>query len=111
MNSSGKVLIIFSVIIAILLLSLTAVSLFFFQKEIDKRKITEVALEEKTEYVLQMSSEMEQIKRSSFLFEEKNKEADEKINSLLDELELQGGVSTEIKKENRTLKDQIEKLA
>lgn len=111
MNSSGKVLIVFSVVIAILLISLTAVSLFFFQKEIDKRKITEVQLEDKSEMIFELSSELEQIKKSSFLFEEKNKEADEKINALLDELDLQKGVSSEIKKENRTLKDQIEKLA
>ena len=41
MNSSGKVLVIFLVIIAVLLISLTAISLFFFQKETERRKIAE----------------------------------------------------------------------
>jgi len=50
------------------------------------------------------------IKRG-FLLQEKNKEADEKINGLLDELELQEGIREELKKENQALKEEFEKEA
>ena len=45
-NSSGKVLVIFLIITGILLISLTAISLFFFQKETERRKLAEVTLKE-----------------------------------------------------------------
>lgn len=110
MNSSGKVLVVFSVIIAILLLSLTAISIFLFQKEIEKRQLTEVVLEESKDKEIKLEDGLAKIKREKFLLEEKNKEFDEQINSLLDELELQEGLTKELKGENLLLKGRIEKI-
>ena len=109
-NNSGKVLTVFLVIIAILLISLTSVSLFFFQKETERRKLVELVLQKTQNDVTHLDSELKEVKKQKFLLEEKNKEADEKINSLLDEVELQKGLSAEIKGEAGKLKEQLAKV-
>ena len=62
MNSSGKVLIIFSVITAMLLISLTAISLFFFQKETERRQLAEVTLEEYQGEKAKIDEELKELK-------------------------------------------------
>ena len=110
MNSSGRVFVIFIVIIAILLISLTAISMFFFKKEVEKRELAEAALARHVTQLKTVKKELEDLQGQKFLLEEKNKEADERINSLLDELELQEGIRAETKKENISLKEQVENL-
>jgi len=110
-NSSGRVFTIFLVIIAVLLISLTAISIFFFQKEIEKRKMAELRIEQLQGNESKLESALKEVKRMSFLLEEKNKEADERINSLMDDLELQEGIREKLKNDNVILKGQVEKLA
>ena len=107
-NSSGKVLTIFLVIIAILLISLTAISLFFFQKETERRKDAEVRLEKFKANETRLEAELKEAKKQSFLLEEKNKEMDEQINSILDDLEVEKGLKDGVKKENLALKEQLD---
>jgi len=109
-NSSGKVLTIFLVIMAILLVSLTAMSIFIFQKEKEKRIGAEKEVEKKVDEIFRFKQEVREIKRKSFLLEEKNKEADEQINSVLDELELEKGLRKEVKIENSALKEKLEEM-
>ncbi|MCA9400557.1 MAG: hypothetical protein KC713_02950 [Candidatus Omnitrophica bacterium] len=111
MNSSGKVLTIFLVIIATLLISLTAISIFFFQKEIERRKMVEAVLERTRANETELEADLKQARKEIFLLEEKNKEADERINDLSDELELETSLREEMKIENLNLKDQIDQLA
>lgn len=108
MNSSGKVLTVFLVIIAILLISMTAVSLFFWQKEIEDRKNVEVSLDSTKDKVKNLVEEVQAVNKKNSILEEKNKEADERINNLLDELELQEGLRDEIKGESSKLKEELE---
>jgi len=93
-NARGRVLIIFLVISAVLLISLTAVSLFFFQKETERRKLTEVTLTEYQTKKTQLEEDLKEMKKQNFLLEEKNKEAGDRINDLSDELELKYGLLT-----------------
>jgi len=81
MNSSGKVLVIFLVITALLLISLTAISLFFFQKETERRKLAEVTLEEFQGEKMKIDEELKEVKKKNFLLQEKNKEAEARINN------------------------------
>jgi len=104
MNSSGKALAVFLVIVAILLISLTAMSIFIFQKEIEKRKDVEKDLEAIKIVELNLQDELKEVRKQSFIFKEKNKEADERINSLLDELELETGLREEMINKNNKLK-------
>ncbi len=108
MNSSGKVVTIFLVIIAILLISLTAISLFFFQKETDRRKLAEIALEEFQLEKVSLEEGLAEIENQNFLLQEKNKEADERLDDLSNELELEKGLREEMKIEANTLKAQLE---
>lgn len=108
-NSSGKVLTIFVVISGILLLSLTALSIFFFQKEMEKRKQLEADLSKSRLSLGNMESEVKEIKKQNFLLQEKIKEADEQINSLMDDIELAQALREEMKTENVSLKEELEK--
>jgi myosin heavy subunit len=107
-NSSGKVLTIFLVVIIILSISLAAISIFFFQKEIERRKGLESVLAQVKTDRLKLEAELQDAIKQGFLLQEKNKEADEKINGLLDDLELAEGIREELKLENSSLKEQLE---
>ncbi len=110
-NSNGKVITIFLVIFAILLISLTAISMFFFQKEIERRKSSEASLDQITAQKIRLETDLTEAQKQAFVLEQKNKEADEKINSLLDDLELEKGLREEVKKENQELKASLEQEA
>jgi len=109
MNSSGKVVTIFIVISAILLLSLTAISLFFFQQEYQKRKDLEDKLGEARGQATKLQLAVDEAEKQKFLLEEKNKELDEKVNNYMDELELQQGLKDEMKREQASLNDKLSK--
>lgn len=108
MNNSGKILTVFLVIISIILLSLSGITLFFFQKEIELRKVVELNLEQTKTQKAKIQGELEETTKTLFVVEEKLKEADEKINNLLDELELEKGLREESKKENLALREALE---
>jgi len=109
MNSSGKVLTIFLVITAVLLLTLTGAATFYWTTEIEKRKTAEIDSEKNKSELSKIQVELEDVKKQKFVLEEKYKEADERINSLLDDLELEKGLREEMKKEAVSLKENMEK--
>jgi len=110
-HQSGKVLTVLFIIIAILLVSLTAISLFFFQKEIEKRKSLETQLEASHVSEVRLETELGDLKKEKFLLDEKNKELDEKVNDLTGEVELEQGISKQVKTELALVKDQLDKEA
>lgn len=106
----GKVLTIFLVIIAVLLITLTALSMFFYNVEIDKRKGAEgaIAVIEKDFELAKI--QLKDLQKQNSILVEKNKEADNRVNSLMDELDLEKGLREELKKESISLKDKLQKL-
>jgi hypothetical protein len=108
MNSSGKVLTIFLVIFVILSFTLAGLAMFFLHREIEKRKSVEITLEKIEASEAKLEAQLQDAIKQGFLLQEKNKEADEKINGLLDDLELEQGLREELKSENLTLKDRID---
>jgi hypothetical protein len=104
---SGRVLTIFLIISAILLISLTAISIFFWKLEREKGGATLSVLTKAQGEIVKLEGQLTATEKQNFLLEEKNKEVDEKINSLLDELDLQEGLREEIKSENQSLKEQL----
>ena len=110
-HQSGKVLTVLFIIIAILLVSLTAISLFFFQKEIEKRKSLETQLEASRASEVRLETELGALKKEKFLLDEKNKELDEKVNDLTGEVELEQGISKQVKTELTSVKEQLDKEA
>lgn len=109
-NSEGKVLTIFLVIIAVLLITLTALSMFFYNVEIDRRKQAEGTIATLQNDFEKANKELKELQKQNFLLNEKNKEADARINSLMDEVDLEKGLRDELKKESLTLKEQMETL-
>ncbi|OGX27274.1 MAG: hypothetical protein A3D10_08595 [Omnitrophica WOR_2 bacterium RIFCSPHIGHO2_02_FULL_48_11] len=107
MNKVGKVLTVFLVIFTVLLVSLTAISMFFFQKELERRKAAEELLEQIKGREVKLDGELTEAKKQVELLTQKNKEADDKINGLLDDLELEQGLREAMKKEGESLKDQL----
>lgn len=110
-DTSGKILVIFSVISAILLISLTAISIFFFQKEVEKRKSAESNIEANVQKIASLENKLSEVEKQKALLEDKYKEADDRINSLLDDLELEKGLREEMKQETTSLKDKIDALS
>ncbi len=104
MSNSGKVLTVFLIVIAILLLSLTAISLFFYQQESEKRKTAESELTQTKALQARLENELKDAKKQIYVLEEKSKESDEKINSLLDELEVEKGLREQMKQESASLR-------
>jgi len=108
MNSSGKTLTVFLIVIAVLLISLTAIAVFFFLKEVEVRKALEYNLEQMQVKEVSLKKALEEAKKEIFLYEEQKKETSEEIESLQGELDLVQGLREEIKKENRKLMDELE---
>ncbi|MBI5149880.1 MAG: hypothetical protein HZA28_03815 [Candidatus Omnitrophica bacterium] len=106
-NSSGKVLVIFLIIFVVLSLSLAGLAMFFLHQEKERREQTELALQKSVTNAAQLETKLQEAIKQGFLLQEKNKEADEKINGLLDDLELQKGISEQLKQENQSLQDQL----
>ena len=109
MNKAGKTFSIFLIVISILLLSLTVITIFFFKKENELRRSLEQQLALSQESEARLDNELKETKKQVFLLEEKNKEADERINGLMDEVELQEGIREQMKAENSSLKDALAK--
>ncbi|OGX08562.1 MAG: hypothetical protein A2Z88_06560 [Omnitrophica WOR_2 bacterium GWA2_47_8] len=108
MNNSGKVLTFFLVIIAIILVSVSGISVFFFLKEVELRKATEDNYERMKDQAIKLEVELKTAQNRMYVLEEKEKEADEKINGLMDEIELEQGLRDESKSEIETLKQSVE---
>lgn len=107
-NQSGKVITVFLVIFSILLVSSTAISIFLFQKEREFRKAAESNLSISRSNEAQFQAQLKEAEKQVALLQEKNKEADEKINSLLDELELEKGLREELKTEAKSLREALQ---
>ena len=108
---SGRVLTIFLVVIAVLLITLTGACIFFWNLEIEKRKAAEVELSKTDAKIQALQQALAAAKKEKFLLKDKNKEADEKINNLLDELDLEKGLREEMKLESADLKTKVETAA
>ncbi len=107
-DNFGKVMTVFLVIFTILLISSTAISIFLFQKEREFRKDAEADLQVFKTREASLQAELEQAKKQVALLQENNKEADERINSLLDDLELEKGLREELKSEVSKLRDSLQ---
>src|SRR3989338_415399 len=109
-DRSGKVFTIFILIAAVLLISLTAITLFFLKEEMKTSELTQKILDKTKTDKYELEDKVKDLSKQMFLQEEKSKEADERINSLMDELDLEEGLREEIKAENITLKQELDAL-
>ncbi len=108
MSNRGKTITIFLVLISVLLLSLTVIAMFFFQKESELRKLAELNLEQSKATEAKLQAEIKEVKKEKFILEEKLKESEAKLSDLQSDLELAEGVRDQIKEENASLKEALE---
>ncbi|MEW5895463.1 MAG: hypothetical protein AB1650_06880 [Candidatus Omnitrophota bacterium] len=109
-KNSGKAVTIFLVLIAIILVSLTAISVFLLIKQVQLRENAEHSLSQLQTAENALRAELAEVKKQKEILENKSKEAEAKIENLLEELDLAEGIRDEVKKENRELKDSMELL-
>jgi len=109
-NKAGKTLTIFVVLVIILLVSSTSIGFYLYHMEERKHKAVEVELDQAQSDGLKLQSQIKDLQTQLALSQDKNKEADQKINNLLDEQDLNEGLREALKKENASLKAQIESL-
>ena len=104
-NKAGKTLTIFVVLIIILLVSSTSIGFYLYHLEERLHKNVETQLDISRTEGLKLQAQLKEIQGQLALVEDKNKEADQKINNLLDERDLNEGLRTALKKENADLKE------
>lgn len=108
MKITGRTPIIFLALTLVLLLSGTAITLYLLRQEVDIRRSTETSLEELQLKASQIETALQTAQKQIEVLDGKNKDADAKINSLMDELDLEAGLREQIKNENKKLKDSLE---
>jgi hypothetical protein len=108
-NHSGKTISIILIIVSILFVTSMAASVYVIYQKDEEKRMLELVVEKNRTDLARLDNDNKDLKKSKFLLEEKNKEADDRINSLMDELELQKGLSEEIKTESAKLKEQLAK--
>jgi len=106
-NKAGKTLTIFIVLTYILLISSTSIGFYLYHLEQRLHKSVETQLDSSHTDELRLQSQLKDIQGQLALAQDKNKEADQKINNLLDEQDLNEGLRTALKKENTQLKGQM----
>lgn len=108
MNKTGKTITIFLGLIVVLLVSTASISIFLLNKETEKRKAVEVALNDAQGTVNRLQGDLKVAQNKAFVLEEKNKEADARINSLEEELDVEKGLKEAMKSENAKLKEDLD---
>lgn len=106
-NKAGKTLTIFIVLVTILLLCSTSIGFYLYHLEQRLHKKDRIELENSRASEQKLQAQLKDIQSQLALTEDKNKEADQKINNLLDEKDLNEGLRTALKKENAKLKEQM----
>ncbi len=104
----GKTLTVFIVLIFILLASCSAIGFFLYNKEKQMRHSLENDLEVSHANEAKLQGDLKEIQRQLDILAAKNKEADNKINDLLADIDLKEEVNKQIQAENKNLKDSLE---
>ncbi|MBP6342384.1 MAG: hypothetical protein KA403_00445 [Candidatus Omnitrophica bacterium] len=108
MNNAGKTITIFLGLIVVLLVSTASISIFLLNKETEKRKAVDAALNDAQGSISRLQGDLKVAQNKAFVLEEKNKEADTRINSLEEELDVEKGLKEAMKTENAKLKQDLD---
>lgn len=108
MQKGGRTILIFLILIVIILISGVAISLFMLQKETQTRKASEQTVEELTVRTTKLDVVFKEARKQIETLEAKNKDAEERINSLLEEVDLEKGLNEKIKVDNKKVRESLE---
>jgi len=110
LNNAGKTLTIFIVLTIILLLSSTSIGFYLYHQQEHTTQKIQADLDASHASEAKLQAQLKDLQGQLTLAEDKAKEADQKINNLLDEQDLNEGLRTALKKENASLKERIENI-
>ncbi|MFH0753463.1 MAG: hypothetical protein V2A70_02715 [Candidatus Omnitrophota bacterium] len=108
MKKSGRTILIFLILIVIILVSGVAISLFMFQKETQVRQAAEQTVEELTLRNTKLDVVFKEARKQIETLEAKSKDAEERINGLLEEIDLEKGLNEKIKADNKKVREGLE---
>ncbi len=108
MDNRGKTVTIFIILIMILLASSTSIGFFLYHTEVRLNKDLDNQLKTSKYNEMKLQGDLKEAKHQLALAQDKVKEADDKINNLMDEIDLNEGVRKELKTENTSLKESLE---
>jgi len=94
----------------ILLLCSTSIGFYLYHLEQRLHKSVETQLDISRADGVKLQVQLKDVQGQLTLAQDKNKEADQKINNLLDEKDLNEGLRAALKKENASLKDQMAQI-
>ena len=108
MKKHGRTLIVFLGLIVVILISGVSISLFLLQKETQTRRDSEQAVEDLTSRNTKIEAALKEARKEISLLDAKNKDAEDRINSLLEEIDLEKGLNEKIKADNKKVRDDLE---
>ena len=108
MKESGRTIIVILSLLIVILISGVAISIYLYSKEAQIRKETEATLAETKARNVKIDAALKDAEQQIDVLKGKNKDADDKINSLLEELDMEKALREQVKEENKKVKDALE---
>ena len=108
MQKGGRTLLVFLILIIVILISGVSISLFMLQKETQTRQATEQTVQDLTIRDTKIEAALKEARKQIDILEGKKKDAEDRINSLLEEVDLEKGLNEKIKADNKKVRDDLE---
>lgn len=108
MKKGGRTVIVFLSLLIVILVSGMAISLYLLTKESQLRQETESALAKTRDRNVVIEAALKETEQQITVLKGKNKDADDKINSLLEELDMEKALRDQVREENKKFKDALE---
>jgi hypothetical protein len=108
MQKGGRTLLVFFILVIIILISGVSISLFMLQNETQTRRATEQTVQDLTTRNTKIETALKEARKQIDILEGKKKDADDRINSLLEEIDLEKGLNEKIKADNKKIRDDLE---
>ncbi|MBF0331316.1 MAG: hypothetical protein HQL17_05205 [Candidatus Omnitrophica bacterium] len=108
MQKGGRTILIFLILIIVILISGISISLFMLQKETLTRQQSELTVQDLTTRSTKLDAALKEARKQIETMEAKNKDAEDRINSLLEEIDLEKGLNEKIKTDNKKVREDLE---
>ncbi|MBF0569856.1 MAG: hypothetical protein HQL18_03680 [Candidatus Omnitrophica bacterium] len=111
MKKNSHTAVIILALFVVILACAIAISLFYLSQESQGRKEAETSLADARDRNMKIEAALKEAQENIDVLKGKNKDADEKINNLMQELDLEKNLKEQAKTENKKFKDALEEEA
>ncbi len=108
MKKGGRTILIFLGLTIVILFSGGAISFFMLQQETQTRKSTEQTVDDLTTRNIKIEAALKEARKQIDILEAKKKDAEDRINGLLEEIDLEKSLNEKIKADNKRMRDDLE---